>query len=193
MSKNKKMPVNIPGLVSAVVVLILLVSLWQNYSLLAYQAILEKNIFLLNENLAQYQRSEKIGPNAGSEAAAYLKWKFVLKEQVEQTAQILSDKATALKNAGKDKALASLIYYNAGLAQTMNSNFSDAVVSFEEAVKLDPKNGYAYYNLGMLYYTYKNDNAKALYCYKRYMEIFPRGIYSIVVRSRIKQLEESKP
>jgi hypothetical protein len=45
----------------------------------------------------------------------------------------------------------------------------------------------------MLYYTYKNDNAKALYCYKRYMEIFPRGIYSIVVRSRIKQLEESKP
>jgi len=164
----------------------------QNAKLSDHVKMLEKNIFLLNENLMQYQRSEKERPDAGSGAADYLKWKFLLKEQVDQTVQIFSDKAAALKNSGKDKILASLLYYNVGLAQTMNSNFSAATEAFEEAIKLDPKNGYGYYNLGMLYSTYKKDKAKALYCYKKYMEIFPKGVYSGVVKNRINQLEEPK-
>ncbi|MCX5665632.1 MAG: hypothetical protein NT036_01085 [Candidatus Omnitrophica bacterium] len=165
----------------------------QNAKLNSYVKMLEKNIYLLNENLLQYQQSDKEKSAAGNEAVSYLNWKYLLKEQVDQTAQIFSDKAAALKSAGKDKILDSLLYYNAGLAQTMNSNFSAAIAAFEEAVRLDPKNGYGYYNLGMLYRAYSKDNAKALYCYKKYMEIFPRGIYSSVVKSRIDQLEEPKP
>ncbi len=193
MGKNKQSAINLPIILSIVLAVILSVSLWQNHRARIYEAILEKNIFLLNENLMQYQRSDKeMVFGADNEAASYLKWKFVLKEQVDQTTQIFSDKAAALKNAGKDKVLASLLYYNAGLAQTVNSDFSSAIAAFEEAVRLDPKNGYGYYNLGMLYWAYGKNKAKALHCYKKYMEIFPRGIYSGVVKARIDQLEELK-
>ena len=191
MSRNKKIAPNVLVIILIGLVVILLISLWQNHRSMAYEAVLERNIFLLNENLMQYQNLGKKTTGKGDEAVDYLRWKYLLKEQVDQTAQIFSDKAAALKSAGKDTALASLLYYNLGLTQVMNSNFPAAIEAFEEAVKLDPKNGYGYYNLGMLYYAHLKDKAKALHCYKRYMEVFPHGIYSGVVRGRIDQLEEA--
>lgn len=176
---------------AAFVVLLVIVSVlsWKNVALNNYKLALENNIVLLNENLVLSQKSEADRVKAEDTASSYLKWKFVLKEQVDQSIEVLKDKAAFLRNASKDKALAALLYYNLGLAETINTDFNSAIGSFEEAVKLDPKNGYSYYNLGLLYSTYKGDLARALSCYKKYLEIFPDGLYAAVVKERIKQLE----
>lgn len=187
----KKAAAGLSIAVSVILVIIIFILNWENGRLRTYKNALEKSVILLNENLMQYQQSEKNREKVENTASSYLKWKFVLKEQLDQSAQIFKDKAASLKNANKDKALASLLYYNLGLNQTINMDFDSAINSFEEAVRLDPKNGYGYYNLGLLYSTYKNDTAKAVDCYKKYIQIFPNGLYTAVVKERIKQLERA--
>ncbi|MDP3791094.1 MAG: tetratricopeptide repeat protein [Candidatus Omnitrophota bacterium] len=165
----------------------------QNIRLKSHEAALEKNIISLNENLQQCLLSEKGRTKAENDAASYLKWRYVLKDQVDQTARMFNDRINTMKGAKKDKSLTALLYYNLGLAHTINADFALALDAFEEAIKLDPSSGYSYYNLGLLYSAYKDDPKKALECYKKYMEISPKGLYAQTVKERIKTLERSMP
>lgn len=193
MRKNKNLPNNPFIIISIGLAVISALLLWQNSRQRVYEIALEKNIYLLNENLLKFQERGNGISGAQNDAADYLKWKFVLKEQIDQTAQIFTDKASALKNAGKDKQLAALLYYNLGLAQTMGTNFGPAIEAFEESIALDPRLGYSYYNLGILYSTYIGNLPKAVSFYKKYLEVFPKGLYAGVVTERIKQLERLRP
>jgi tetratricopeptide (TPR) repeat protein len=56
------------------------------------------------------------------------------------------------------------VKYNQGLDYSEKSNYSMAIQSFEEAVKIDPAFSDAYFNLGVLYeYSGKSDKAIAIF------------------------------
>lgn len=160
---------------------------YQNAKLKTYNTGLEKSVISLNESIRCYQGASKTQGMFQKEALDYLRWRFVLKEQVEQATRRFSGKTTGVR---KDRELANLIYYNLGLAHTLASNFEAAINDFQEALKYDSKDAYSYYNLALLFSTYKQAPEKALDCYRKYQEIAPQGLYRAEVRSRIAQLEE---
>lgn len=189
---NNKRFVDLLCLVSLVCVVILVIIgsilYYQNVKIKSHSAWLEKNIISLDENLRHYQQTSKAQDKTQKEALDYLRWRFVLKEQVEQASRRFFEKSAG---ARKDKELANLIYYNLGLAHTLSSNFDSAINDFQEALKYDPKDAYSYYNLALLYSTYKQAPQAALSYYKEYQELSPKGLYSEEVADRIKQLQES--
>jgi tetratricopeptide (TPR) repeat protein len=160
---------------------------YQNVRLKTYNAGLEKSVISLNESIRCYQGTSMTQGMFQKEALDYLRWRFVLKEQVEQAGRRFSGKTAG---ARKDRELANLIYYNLGLAHTLAYDFEAAINDFQEALKYDSKDAYSYYNLALLFSTYKETPEKALDCYRKYQEIAPQGLYRAEVRSRIAQLEE---
>ncbi len=161
----------------------------QNALLTNHVRLLEKNIDALNGTLRQYQESEKQRLRDEATALNYLKWKFILKDQVSQARDRLTAKSTGMKDVKKDKDLANLIYYNLGLSCILAADFSSAISAFEQAIKYNPKDADSYYDLGLLYSVFSKDQNKAVGYFNRYLELVPKGIKSDDVKERIETLK----
>ena len=179
--------------VSAILIFFCFTLYLRDIKLKSYAAVLENNIVLLNKNLKQYQESAGERSKLEENAMDYLRWKFVLKEQVDGAGDRLSEKGAALKNMKKDKELANLIYYNLGLSYTMAVNFESAIKAFEEALQYDPKDAWSCYDLGLLYSAYRTDQAKGISYYERYLELAPSGAKAREVKERVDTLKKGRP
>jgi len=121
-------------------------------------------------------------------AASFLEWRYVLRDQVNYAQQRI---AAQMDKTKKDKPLMNTVYYTLGLTYILAVDFQPAINAFEEAVKFDPEDAFSYYDLGMLYSTYKNDSKKAIENYKKYLGLAAAtdANQARIVQERIKALE----
>lgn len=124
-----------------------------------------------------------------ADAADFLEWKYLLRDQVAVANGEFSDRIKKASAQKADNELLNLLYYNMGLSNTLADNFDMAVSAFEEAVKCDPRDAASYYNLGLLY-SVRGDGKKAVNCYKNYLAYSPKAANAEEVRERIKTLEK---
>lgn len=164
----------------------------QNIKLNDHIKLLEKNVVSLNETLAQYQRSGHAREKSDAEALDYLRWRFVLKDQVDAANKRLKARTVEINTMKKDKSEANLTYYSLGLSCVLASDFEGAIGAFEEALKYDPKDAQSCYNLGLLYSTYRSDPKNAVKYYEKYIALIPKGDKSEEVKERIDLLKNNR-
>jgi len=140
------------------------------------------------EGLLKEMQNNRSGQEAVNQKTLdFLQWQFVVKDQVEDAGRGLKNSIKLISGKEKKK-ISRLIYYNLGLNFILASDFNSAIKAFEEALKYDSKDAQSYYNLGLLYGVYKNNPKKAVQCYKKYLEILPRGPKAELVKERIEDL-----
>lgn len=149
-------------------------------------AFFKENSRLLAEQVKQCQKAR-----AGNEEAVdYLEWQFVLKDQVVEAAKRLNREVDKIRGLKKNKELLSLLYYNLGLNYTLAVDFDAAIQTFEKAIKFQPNDAESYYNLGLLYSTYRQNPKQAIKYYKKYLELVPSGLKAGEVRERLDVLQK---
>jgi len=121
-------------------------------------------------------------------ALGFIQWQYVLKDQVKNARQELTDRINKAKITSSDKTLLNLLYYNLGLAYTMAVDFGNAINAFEEALQYDSKDAGSCYNLGLLYSARLQDKNKAVKYYKKYLELMPSGPNAQEARDRVEEL-----
>lgn len=162
----------------------------QNIKLKKSVAVLEQSLGYLDQNLKKYQDSRKEEEQYEKGVLDYIQWQFALRDQVVQANQRLKEQIKKISDLKKDKALINLLYYNLGLSFTLSVDFGQAISSFDEALKYNPRDADSCYNLGLLHSTYTRDIGKALKYYKRYLELAPEGTRKEEVKQRIGTLEK---
>jgi len=164
----------------------------QNLKLKDSLAAVEERVRLLFEENKKSRELRQEEIKFQDDALNYLEWQFVLKEQVSQASQHLQGKIDKVKDVKKDKELLNLLYYNLGLNYTLAVDFNGAIKAFEQAVNFERKDADSYYNLGLLYSTYRQNPQKAIKYYEDYLELVPKGAKSDEVKERITILKGRK-
>jgi len=162
----------------------------QNIKLKNSVAVLGQSMDYLGQNLKKYQDSRKEEEQYEKGVVDYLQWQFALRDQVVQANRRLKDQIKKISDLKKDKALINLLYYNLGLSFTLSVDFGQAITSFDEALKYNPRDADSCYNLGLLHSTYTRDKNKAIKYYKRYLEFAPEGAKKEEVKQMIGTLEK---
>lgn len=65
------------------------------------------------------------------------------------------------------------MHYNLGVFYTKEGNYQKAIKEFEAVIKANPNDADAYYNLGVIYAEYLNEEEKAIDYFSRYLELAP--------------------
>jgi len=82
-----------------------------------------------------------------------------------------------------------LYHYNLGVSYAHAKFYDEAIGAYEKSLFFNPNNPEAHYNLGLLYADYKSDSEKAIFHYKKYLELKPEAEDKEEVEARIKRLE----
>jgi len=162
----------------------------QNIKLKNSVAVLEQSMNYLDKNLKESRESRKEEEQYEKGVLDYIQWQFALRDQVVQANQRLRAQINKINDLKKDKALINLLYYNLGLSFTLSVDFGQAITSFDEALKYNPRDADSYYSLGLLHSAYTRDIKKAIKYYKKYLEFAPEGAKKEEVKQRIGTLEK---
>lgn len=84
-------------------------------------------------------------------------------------------------------------HYNLGIAYVKKGLYNEAVLETESALKLDPKLADAHRNLGLIYYLYLKDSKKAIYHFKKLLQLAPNQLDAENIKKIIKETEPSLP
>ncbi|MEK6680463.1 MAG: tetratricopeptide repeat protein, partial [Nitrospirota bacterium] len=79
--------------------------------------------------------------------------------------------------------------YNLGLVYVKKGMYREASEATEGAISLDPKLTDAHRNLGLIYYLYLKDNKKAIYHFKKLLQIAPNQPDAESIKKIMKELE----
>jgi tetratricopeptide (TPR) repeat protein len=148
-----------------------------------------QNIDLLRKDMKDYARLKQEKSGWDKSALEFIQWKFVLKQEILLSGIKISNEISKLKDKGKEKDLAALLYNNLGLAYTMSMDFDPAIGAFQQAVSLKSNEPNSYYCLGLLYSVYRGDRSMAIKNYTKFLELAPKSPQAPQVRDRIKALE----
>ncbi len=80
-------------------------------------------------------------------------------------------------------------HYNLGFAYVKKGLYNEAVHETESALKLDPKMADAHRNLGLIYYLYLKDNKKAVYHFKKLLQLAPNQPDKENINKIIREIE----
>lgn len=80
-------------------------------------------------------------------------------------------------------------HYNLGLAYIKKYMYQEAAIETENALKLDPKMADAHRNLGLIYYLYLEDNKKAVYHFKKLLQLAPDQPDAENIKKIIREIE----
>ena len=83
-------------------------------------------------------------------------------------------------------------YYSLGNMFFEEHKFRKALGRYKKAVKLNPSDSWAHYNMGVIYDFYLNNNKKAIYHYKKYLKLKPIQEEGREIRERVLMLELGK-
>ncbi len=110
------------------------------------------NNTLQQENLEYKKRAEK-----AEQASA---------EALEKMSAALKEKQALLRETGA-------LHYNLGYMFFQIRDYKRAAAEFIRSVELDPGNDAAYFNLGIIYDDFLEDNKTAILYYKKYLDALP--------------------
>jgi len=96
--------------------------------------------------------------------ARILKLQDALKTDVSEIARVLKEKEMFLRESG-------VLHYNLGVRFFHIKDYKSAVAEFRRAVEIDPLNSDAFYNLGIIYDNYLQDDPQAISCYQQYLKV----------------------
>jgi tetratricopeptide (TPR) repeat protein len=132
---------------------------------------------------ANLQRAQQKLTNIEKNAAAEKKARDekLAKEKRALEKKVLKSASTIRKERG-------LYHYNLGVAYAQAKFSNEAIEEYEKAIKFDPSNADAYYNLGLLYETVDANPEKAIANYRKYLEIGPDPEDIDEVNARIKRM-----
>jgi tetratricopeptide (TPR) repeat protein len=100
--------------------------------------------------------------------------------------KVLEEKADTLeKTLSKERAL---YHYNLGVAYTRAEDYDDAREEFNKALKDDPSNGEAHYNLAYIDENIKNSPEQAALHYQKYLGLRPQAKDSKDVKAKLQKL-----
>lgn len=143
----------------------------------------KQNYIMVKEENAQLKNSE--GLMQKKDEAIVLLQKNLLER--ERSIQELSVNLARLKEELKNKE--ATLHYNLAVNFTKSKNFDNAIIEYENALKIDPEHAASHYNLGILYEDYKKDLAQAVYHYRKYLSLKPGAEEGKEVRRWILELE----
>lgn len=101
----------------------------------------------------------------------------------------LSELAKALKQKETLLRDSALLHYNLGTFFFKARDYKKAVEEFRRSLELNPLLADAYYNLGIIYDDYLNDNAAAVLYYKKYLELTPNAADKDKVTEKLLQAQ----
>lgn len=151
---------------------------------------LREQLVSVNESIRLYRKTIEEQEITGKKAFDYLEWQFVLKDQINIAGVRIPEEIRKIKSVKKNKDMACLLYYSLGLSQVTAMKFNEAINSFEEAVKINPKHSESHYNLGLLYSIFPKDFTKAVASYRKFLELAPGAAVAAEVRDRLGKLEK---
>jgi tetratricopeptide (TPR) repeat protein len=64
-------------------------------------------------------------------------------------------------------------HYNLAIAYTKSRMYEEAILSYDKALALNPKDPPIYYNMGLIYDENLDQPDKAITCYQKYLELAP--------------------
>lgn len=141
-------------------------------------------------SMDEYQRLKTEKEKWDSATVDYLDWQFVLKDQVKLASVKVLVAINDIENIKRNKALANLLYYNLGLAYMMAVDFDSAIKYFKIATDLKSTDADSWYNLGLLYSTFKNNRSEAQKCYNKFLALSPDSSRAGDVKARIEALKK---
>jgi len=94
------------------------------------------------------------------------------------------------KSAARDRLRRADALYNEAVIHLKTEEFRKAQSCLEEAVRLNPRDKDAYYNLGIMYERYLKDKDEAVKCYLRYVFLESDTAKAAVVRGWVKELKK---
>ena len=119
----------------------------------------------------------------------YIDWQFVLRDQINMSGVKILAALNNIEDIRHNKELANLLYYNLGLSYMMAVDFDSAIKYFKTATDLKSADADSWYNLGLLYSTFKNDSRNAIRCYNKFLALLPNSPKSGEVKTRIEALK----
>jgi Tfp pilus assembly protein PilF len=81
------------------------------------------------------------------------------------------------EDAAKNKPSSADAQIQAGISAHVNGQDDLAIQYYQKAIKLDPKSGIAYNNIGNIYFRVKNDAKQAVTYYQKATEVQPTYLY----------------
>ncbi|MFA6350441.1 MAG: hypothetical protein WCY12_05925 [Candidatus Omnitrophota bacterium] len=174
-------------LVAAAIGILLVISFVENKKLDNALAFMKQNFVSANIQLQHYKQELDIQEQT---TVDFMQWRYVLKDQVSGASQELAKRINKVRDIKKDRELLNLLYYNLGLNAFTAFDFKAAIDAFSEALKYDANDSKSNYNLGLLYSAFRQDTARALKYYKRFLELSPNAPEAQEVKDNIRSMEK---
>jgi tetratricopeptide (TPR) repeat protein len=131
---------------------------------------LEETGALLNKVSAENKAlSKRLQENELEKELEDLQERLTIALNENEKAMLDLSEAVSEKQGAQNES--AILHYNLGVKLFEDKDFSLAAKEFEAAVKMDPFNFDAYYNLGIIYDDYLGNDRAALLCYKKYLEL----------------------
>ncbi len=117
-----------------------------------------------DQAVATFKKAIDLAPENASHKAALAQY-YMKEKKYDEALNIYADPKTA-GNQPVDQVL-----FNLGQAQYNQGNSEVAQIAFERAIKANPQNAEAYYELGMILYQSKKDDKQAKEVLTKYLEL----------------------
>jgi len=84
----------------------------------------------------------------------------------------------------------SAVWTDMGTMYQQLGNLDSSIICYQKAIDFDSKNKSAWFNLGLVYAYDKKEEKKALWAWKRFLELSPDDPHVQVIKEEIKKLEQ---
>lgn len=141
-----------------------------------------EEFYIKNQDLRQAKDDTK---SLGSMVEYLNKDRQALKKMNEQLRQ---DMTALEENTRREKAAS---YEELGTVCIQAKLYDLSIDAYEKSIKLNPNNAEVCYNLGLLYKYSQNDKKKAVYNFKKYLQLNPKAKNKEEVKYFIEMIQES--
>jgi len=119
-----------------------------------------------------------------------------IKKLKEDNSRLKHDLSNALNevsssnvNLGRLKKEVAFTHYNLGVMFYQAGNYNQSLVEYQKVLEALPNDAPAHYGLALIYDKHKKNRGKAIYHYKKYLEIEPDAKDAPEVKGRITETE----
>jgi len=134
----------------------------------------QKRVKKYQKNAEKYQREVKktkaVNEKLKKSSVAYLKDNKRMQEEVEDALGELADSNAYLRRLKRQVAI---MHYNLGVIFDEAGKYNKAMREYKQVLKVEPDDAKTHYNMALIYEVHKENRSKAVYHYKKYLDIEP--------------------